>query len=189
MKDLVGFINRPRRAASPRVRSRQGLCRRWRFATAQRVFAVPISRVPRDCLIFFRREVTQSVNWGGAPEKVYTTGPHGPRLTPRKSFNCGRRWFMANPSLGPSHLHIAEPADHPSGSDPAPSPTSPRASARARRSDRLMIAELNHRVRNILGLARGLVAQSKDTATSIEEFSAFSAAGSGAGPRPTRSPA
>ena len=33
-----------------------------------------------------------------------------------------------------------------------------------------MIAELNHRVRNILSLVRGLVTQSKDTASSIEEF-------------------
>ena len=33
-----------------------------------------------------------------------------------------------------------------------------------------MIAELNHRVRNILSLVRALVAQSKDTATSVEEF-------------------
>jgi two-component sensor histidine kinase/CheY-like chemotaxis protein len=46
--------------------------------------------------------------------------------------------------------------------------------ARVRRTaqDRqeLMIAELNHRVRNILSLVRGLVAQSKDTAASTEEF-------------------
>ena len=40
----------------------------------------------------------------------------------------------------------------------------------AQERQELMIAELNHRVRNILSLVRGLVAQSKDTAASIEEF-------------------
>ena len=40
----------------------------------------------------------------------------------------------------------------------------------AQERQELMIAELNHRVRNILSLVRGLVTQSKDTATSLEEF-------------------
>ncbi len=39
--------------------------------------AIPISRTPRDCLIFFRREVLRSVNWAGAPEKVYDEGRTG----------------------------------------------------------------------------------------------------------------
>ena len=45
-----------------------------------------IKRVPRDCLIFFRREVLRSVNWAGDPNKSYQEGPLGARLTPRKSF-------------------------------------------------------------------------------------------------------
>jgi two-component sensor histidine kinase len=40
----------------------------------------------------------------------------------------------------------------------------------AQERQELMIAELNHRVRNILSLVRGLVAQSKDTAVNTEEF-------------------
>jgi two-component sensor histidine kinase/CheY-like chemotaxis protein len=48
--------------------------------------------------------------------------------------------------------------------------------ARERRNSQerqeLMIAELNHRVRNILSLVRSLVAQSKDNAMSTEEFAA-----------------
>jgi two-component sensor histidine kinase/CheY-like chemotaxis protein len=43
----------------------------------------------------------------------------------------------------------------------------------AQERQELMIAELNHRVRNILSLVRGLVAQSKDTAASTEEFAAI----------------
>ena len=45
---------------------------------------------------------------------------------------------------------------------------------RQRASERqdLLIAELNHRVRNILGLIRGLISQSKGGATDIESFAA-----------------
>jgi light-regulated signal transduction histidine kinase (bacteriophytochrome) len=34
----------------------------------------------------------------------------------------------------------------------------------------LLIAELNHRVRNILGLIRGLISQGRERATTLEEF-------------------
>lgn len=175
VKDLVGFINRTspgRITASAEIAKVYAAGGAFRDRAAG-FLAVPISRVPRDCLIFFRREVTQSVNWGGAPEKVYTTGPHGPRLTPRKSFELwqevvhgqSKPWTQAD-------LHIAESlritllevilqlAD-----------LAARERKGAQERQELMIAELNHRVRNILGLVRGLVAQSKDTATSVEEFS------------------
>ena len=48
--------------------------------------AVPLSQQPGDYLFFFRREVVQTVEWGGDPNKTYATGPHGDRLTPRRSF-------------------------------------------------------------------------------------------------------
>jgi len=174
VEDLVAFINRTspgRITASAEIAKVYAAGGAFRDRAAG-FLAVPISRLPRDSLIFFRREVTQSVNWGGAPEKVYTTGPHGPRLTPRKSFELwqevvhgqSKPWTQAD-------LHIAESlritllevilqlAD-----------LAARERKGAQERQELMIAELNHRVRNILGLVRGLVTQSKDTATSVEEF-------------------
>jgi len=50
------------------------------------VLAVPISRTPRDYLVFFRKEAAKTVNWAGDPSKPMTSGPLGDRLTPRKSF-------------------------------------------------------------------------------------------------------
>ena len=47
---------------------------------------MPLSQRPGDYLFFFRREVVQTVEWGGDPNKTYATGPHGDRLTPRRSF-------------------------------------------------------------------------------------------------------
>ena len=41
----------------------------------------------RNWLIWFRPEVTRSISWAGDPaEKPVINGPHGPRLTPRRSF-------------------------------------------------------------------------------------------------------
>src|SRR5262249_26627095 len=134
--------------------------------------AIPISRVPRDCLIFFRREVLRSVNWAGDPNKSYAEGPLGARLTPRKSFELwqetvagqAKPWSQADLRIAESLrvtlleviLQLADLAAR------------ERRSAQERQE--LMIAELNHRVRNILSLVRGVVAQSKDNASSAEEF-------------------
>src|SRR5690606_24639643 len=41
---------------------------------------------------------------------------------------------------------------------------------RAHEKQELLIAELNHRVRNILSLIRGLLSQTRDSARSVDEF-------------------
>ncbi len=175
VKDLVNFINRTspgRISASGEIAKVYAAGESFRDRAAG-FLAVPISRMPRDCLIFFRREILRSVNWAGDPNKAYASGPLGPRLTPRKSFELwqeivsgqSKPWTAAD-------LHIAESlrvtllevilqlAD-----------LATRERKGAQERQELMIAELNHRVRNILSLVRALVTQSKDTATSIEEFS------------------
>jgi len=54
---------------------------------ASGVLAVPLSRARHDMIVWFRPETIQSVNWGGNPnDKPLVAGPHGPRLTPRRSF-------------------------------------------------------------------------------------------------------
>jgi len=56
-------------------------------AVASGVLAVPLSRSRRDMLLWFRPETLRTVNWGGNPhDKPTVVGPHGPRLTPRASF-------------------------------------------------------------------------------------------------------
>lgn len=126
------------------------------------LLAVPISRVPRDYLVFFRREVVRTVTWAGDPTKVATPGPDGTRLTPRESFEAWRetvrdqseRWIpreiraaeALRTTLVELVLRITDMAQV------------ERTDA-ARRNE-LLIAELNHRVRNILGLVRGIINQS-----------------------------
>ena len=51
------------------------------------LLAVPVSASRRDLLLWFRPETIQTVNWGGNPhDKPTVPGPHGPRLSPRRSF-------------------------------------------------------------------------------------------------------
>jgi len=172
--ELIGFINRTspgRICASAEIAKVYAAGESFRDRAAG-FLAIPISRTPRDCLIFFRREILRSVNWAGDPNKAYDVGPHGPRLSPRKSFEAwqevvrgqSKPWTNAD-------LHIAESlrvtllevilqlAD-----------LAARERRTAQERQELMIAELNHRVRNILSLVRGLVAHSKETSHSIEEF-------------------
>lgn len=134
---------------------------------------IPVSRSPRDYLVLWRRGLTQTVLWAGNPEKAVEFGPNGARLTPRKSFEAwqesveGRseRWtegeLQVAEGLRTTLLEIILRL-----TDEA---VKERAKAQAQQE--LLIAELNHRVRNILNLIRGLISQSRTEASSIEEFS------------------
>jgi two-component system, chemotaxis family, sensor kinase Cph1 len=58
------------------------------FSTiASGVLALPLARRKGSVVLWFRPETLQTVQWGGDPhDKPMVTGPQGPRLTPRKSF-------------------------------------------------------------------------------------------------------
>ena len=177
VQELIGFINRTspgRICASAEIAKVYAAGESFRDRAAG-FLAIPISRVPRDCLIFFRREVLRSVNWAGDPNKSYQEGPLGARLTPRKSFELwqetvagqSKPWSSADLRIAES-LRVTLLEVILQLSDLA---ARERRSAQERQE--LMIAELNHRVRNILSLVRGLVAQSKENATGIEEFASM----------------
>ncbi len=58
---------------------------------ASGLLAVPLSRGRRTLLLWFRPETIRTVDWGGNPhDKPMITGPNGPRLTPRRSFELFR---------------------------------------------------------------------------------------------------
>lgn len=51
------------------------------------LIALPLSVRDQSFLLWFRPETLQTVKWAGRlDQKPLVTGPHGPRLTPRKSF-------------------------------------------------------------------------------------------------------
>jgi light-regulated signal transduction histidine kinase (bacteriophytochrome) len=139
------------------------------------LLAIPLSRGPRDYLVFFRRQVSHSVTWAGDPNKPALPGTDGLRLSPRKSFAAWHQtvqghsapWTDSDMQMAERLrvtllevvLQLADLAEQ------------ERRVSRERQE--ILIAELNHRVRNILGLIRGLVKQSQGNANSVEEFAAM----------------
>ncbi|NDW06156.1 HWE histidine kinase domain-containing protein [Jiella pacifica] len=178
MPGITRFLNR---AAASRIYATDELSSVYPKAheftgRAAGLLAIPISRSPRDYLIFFRKEIVETVNWAGRPdEKPVEFGPNGPRLTPRKSFEAwqetvrdkSRPWsaseLKAAEALRVSILEVLlrfnEEAE--------------RQQNLATQRQELLIAELNHRVRNILSLMRALVVQSRTSAKSVDDFSAI----------------
>ncbi|OUD08523.1 histidine kinase [Marivivens niveibacter] len=136
------------------------------------MLAIPISKRPRDYMLLFRKPVTAHVNWAGDPNKPVTVGPNGVRLTPRQSFDVWQQtvegqsapWTDAQlhaaellrVTLLEVYLKITDAAN--------------LERKRAQENQQLLISELNHRVRNILNLMGGLVAQSRSSARTLEEF-------------------
>lgn len=137
------------------------------------MLSIPISRAPRDYVVLFRQERTRSVRWAGDPHKPVEYGPNGPRLTPRESFAEWKELVEGRSvPFTASELRVAETLRATlievvlRLSDEA---SVERQAANERQE--LLIAELNHRVRNILSLIRGLIRQSKPgDETSIEDF-------------------
>lgn len=136
------------------------------------MLAIPISRNKRDYLLFFRAELPEHVTWAGDPNKPAQMGPNGIRLTPRKSFEAWREvvrgrsapWTDTEQQIAESlRVTLLEIIVRLSGAA-----EEQRRVANARQD--LLIAELNHRVRNILGLIRALVARSRESASSLENF-------------------
>ena len=136
------------------------------------LLAIPISRSPRDYVVLFRSEMIRSVRWAGDPHKPVEYGPNGPRLTPRKSFDEWKELVRGRSQpFTASEVRVAETlratlievvlrlADEASAE---------RQQAGARQE--LLIAELNHRVRNILGVIRGLIRQSQPSDPAVKDF-------------------
>ncbi len=136
------------------------------------VLAVPLSQTPKDYLVFFRKEVVHTLEWAGDPNKTYEAGPHGDRLTPRKSFAIWKEtverqsvpWTDDDREMAQAartallevimrHSEILEAERH-------------TADVR----QKVLNEELNHRVKNILALIKSVVSQPVDPARDLTEY-------------------
>jgi light-regulated signal transduction histidine kinase (bacteriophytochrome)/CheY-like chemotaxis protein len=136
------------------------------------MLVIPLSKPARNYLIFFREEVGHQVKWAGDPNKPVVAGPHGDRLTPRKSFELWRENVRGQSvPWTPVECRIAE-ALRVSLLEVILRLSDATAEERRRNEQRrdLLVAELNHRVRNILSLIRGVISQSKGAAQTVESF-------------------
>ncbi|MCB1925063.1 MAG: GAF domain-containing protein [Gammaproteobacteria bacterium] len=171
---LVRFLN----TTSPsQVYSTDCIGAQWPAAShyaerAAGLLSLPVSRTPRDFIVLFRKELAQTVTWAGNPEKPVEWGPNGARLSPRESFEewkqitrgCSAPWsdgeIRAAESLRLTLLEVVLRMTD----------IVMKERDRAQQQQELLISELNHRVRNILNLVRGLIGQTSGKTTSVEAF-------------------
>jgi light-regulated signal transduction histidine kinase (bacteriophytochrome)/CheY-like chemotaxis protein len=141
-------------------------------AAVSGVMAVPLSQLPRDYLVFFRKEVAQTVNWGGDPNKRYESGPLGDRLTPRKSFAIWKQEVERQ-----SLPWLQDERDTAEAARTALVEVVMRHSEmladerhKADLRQKMLNEELNHRVKNILALIKSLVSHPVEEGRSIEAY-------------------
>jgi light-regulated signal transduction histidine kinase (bacteriophytochrome)/CheY-like chemotaxis protein len=124
------------------------------------VLCIPIALAAGDYIMLFRREQLQDIRWAGAPGKAAAIGD-GQRISPRKSFAAfcesvrGRSRAFTEPEqkvageIRTGLMEIFLRGSHQNAVE--------QSLAGGRQE--VLIAELNHRVRNVLALIRGLVSQ------------------------------
>ena len=139
---------------------------------ASGLLAVSLSSTRPDYVLWFRPEVLRTVTWAGDPSKPVEPGPNGDRLTPRKSFAAweasvrdqSEPWSAADlASAYAFRLWLLE--------------TVLRQMELARleretafNQQSLLMAELDHRVKNTLANIQALVQQTKAGASSLDDF-------------------
>lgn len=139
---------------------------------ASGLLAISVSRDPSDFIIWFRPELVDTTLWAGDPEKPMVSGPNGDHLSPRKSFAVWKQsvryralpWTAteldAASDLRNSLVQVVLRRIE----------ATSRAQAKAHERDKLLMAELDHRVKNTLANIQALVTQSSRNATSLTDF-------------------
>ncbi len=172
--ELVGWLN---------VSLRDGMfmtdCLPEQYAPAQDyadvasgIIALSASRSPRDYVIWFRQEVLRTVTWAGNPAKPVETNDDGIRLSPRKSFAAWQETVRRRSV--PWNERIAEAARDLliSMLDVVVRHLEQVMCEReqARMQQNLLMAELDHRVKNTIATIQSLVRFSASGAPSLEDF-------------------
>ncbi len=126
-------------------------------------------------LMFFRDEVVRNIKWAGRPAKKLEDSEYGKRISPRESFKA----FIAEQQ---GHSNPWQADDLAAARELQVLLTQITAKGErellARHNDLvthqrqqdLLIAELNHRVKNILALIRSLSRQAKASSVSLESY-------------------
>ncbi|WP_426041671.1 HWE histidine kinase domain-containing protein [Brevundimonas sp. TWP2-3-4b1] len=139
---------------------------------ASGLLVIAVSRDPSDFILWFRPELVETALWAGDPTKPSKTSNDGDRISPRKSFEVWKHtvrnralpWtaaevdsaFDLRVSLLQVVLRRIEAAS--------------RERAKAHERDKLLVAELDHRVKNTLANIQALVTQSSRNAASLTGF-------------------
>jgi len=139
---------------------------------ASGLLVIAVSRDPSDFILWFRPELVETALWAGDPAKPMISGPDGDNLSPRKSFEVWKHtvrsralpWtpaetdaaFDLRVSLLQVVLRRIEAAS--------------LERVKAHERDKLLMAELDHRVKNTLANIQALVTLSSRSAESLTSF-------------------
>lgn len=136
------------------------------------LLAISVSREPRDFILWFRPEQIETVTWAGDPSKPVEAGPNGDRLTPRKSFAAWQQMVRGRSSPWTSPDSDAAFDLRLSLLEVVLRRIDAVVQERARifERDKLVMAELDHRVKNTLANIRALVTQTSRSAASLTDF-------------------
>ncbi|MEI6559587.1 MAG: HWE histidine kinase domain-containing protein [Rhodospirillaceae bacterium] len=139
---------------------------------ASGLLAVSLSHRTVGYVMWFRAEWVRSITWAGDPRKPVEVGPLGERLTPRRSFDAWREdtrqqaapWEAMDIEVAHGFRHwlletVLRQVDR---------IRRERETALERQS--LLMAELDHRVKNTLASIQAIVWHSMDSSTSLEGF-------------------
>lgn len=136
------------------------------------MLAIPVSRVPRDYLMLFRRELIEEVRWGGDPAKAMLPADDGKRLSPRKSFAAYVEMVRGKCTPFSDRDRRIGEAVRLALIEVILRYSEAAADERRRTGERseLLVAELNHRVRNILTLIRGLISRTSRDSGGVSQY-------------------
>jgi len=139
---------------------------------ASGLLVISVSSEPSDFIIWFRPELVATSSWAGEPKKLQQSGPDDDRLSPRKSFEVWKQtvrgrslpWSPADLDaafdLRVSLLHVVLRRIN------AAAIERKRSAAR----DQLLMAELDHRVKNTIANIQALVVQTSRSADTLTGF-------------------
>lgn len=136
------------------------------------VLAIRFTSDETNGLVFFRRAEESRVHWAGMPDKRVEFGPNGPRLHPRASFaeyietvrDCSRPWRPSEVACAQDLRHaLIERLFRDSS-------IARQLWQRQKEFQDTLIAELNHRVKNILTLVRSIARQTGNNSSSLTQY-------------------
>ena len=141
-------------------------------SVAAGLLVISVSPEQTDFILWFRPELVGTAHWAGEPKKLIESGPYGDRLTPRKSFEVWKEivrgrslpWAPADLDaafdLRVSLLHVVLRRIT----------AAVEERKRVAERDKLLMAELDHRVKNTIANIQALVLRTSRSADSLTGF-------------------
>jgi light-regulated signal transduction histidine kinase (bacteriophytochrome) len=143
-------------------------------SAAAGLLAIPVSRSTRDFIVLIRREVARTVQWAGAPDKPVIQRDGAQRLSPRTSFAAWQEIVRGQSDIWTeSDIRTAESLRVTLTEvilKMSETALAERTAANERQE--ILIAELNHRVRNIFNVIRGIWSQSSASGATVTDLTA-----------------